>query len=264
MRQSLSGALIAFSLLLPAAGAGAETVDLQLILAADVSRSIDTEEFQLQREGYAAALTDPRVLRAIQSGPYQSVAVTFVEWAGSEAQHVVVDWHVIRDDESAHDVANILLSAPRSFVGFTSISAAIDFSMQHFAKSGVDSERRVIDVSGDGTNNGGRSVGDARDEAVAAGVTINGLAILNLRPQFGNYAHTQPPEGLGAYYKRNVSGGPGSFVIVIEDFQSFAEALTNKLVTEIASAGPPKHPASLPADNRANSIELASRASVPR
>src|SRR4051812_39987945 len=113
MRQSLCGALIALSLLLPATGAGAESVDLQLILAADVSRSIDTDEFQLQREGYAKALTDARVLKAIQSGPYQSVAVTFVEWAGSEAQHVVADWHVIRDDESAHDVADILLSAPR-------------------------------------------------------------------------------------------------------------------------------------------------------
>jgi hypothetical protein len=261
MRQSLYGVLIAFSLSLPAVAARAETVDLQLILAADVSRSIDTEEFQLQREGYAAALTNPRVLKAIQSGPNQSIAITFVEWAGSEAQHVVADWHIVRDDESAHDMANILLTAPRSFVGFTSISAAIDFSMQHFAKSGVESDRRIIDISGDGTNNGGRMVNDARDEAVAAGVTINGLAILNLRPQFGNYAHTQPPEGLGEYYRRNVTGGPGSFVIVVEDFQSFAEALTNKLVTEIASAGPPSRASG---DNPALQIELASRAGVPR
>jgi hypothetical protein len=261
MRQSLYGVLIAFSLSLPAAIAHAETVDLQLILAADVSRSIDTEEFQLQREGYAAALTDPRVLKAIQSGPNQSIAITFVEWAGSEAQRVVADWHVVRDDESAHDMANILLTAPRSFVGFTSISAAIDFSMQHFAKSGVESDRRVIDISGDGTNNGGRMVNDARDEAVAAGVTINGLAILNLRPLFGNYAHTQPPEGLGAYYKQNVTGGPGSFVIVIEDFKSFAEALINKLVTEIASAEPPSRASG---DNPTLQIELASDAGVPR
>jgi hypothetical protein len=264
MRQSLCGAVIALSLLLPLPAVGAETVDLQLILAADVSRSIDTDEFQLQREGYATALTDPRVLRVIQSGPFQSVAVTFVEWAGSEAQQVVADWHIIRDDESAHDVAAILRSAPRSFVGFTSISAAIDFSMQHFAKSGVASDRRIIDISGDGTNNGGRPVGDARDEAVAAGVTINGLAILNLRPQFGNYAHTQPPEGLGEYYKRNVTGGPGSFVIVVEDFNSFAEALTNKLVTEIASARPPVHASRASSDNPAASVELASHGGVPR
>jgi hypothetical protein len=264
MRQSLCGALLALALSLPAS-AGAETVDLQLILAADVSRSVDNEEFQLQREGYAAALTDPRVLKAIQSGPYRSVAVSFIEWAGSEAQHVVADWHIVRDDESAHDIANILLTAPRSFVGFTSISAAIDYSMQHFTKSGVDSDRRVIDISGDGTNNGGRPVGDARDEAVAAGVTINGLAILNLRPQFGNYAHTQPPEGLGEYYKRNVTGGPGSFVIVIEDFKSFAEALTNKLVTEIASSGAPVHAsAAPPPDNPAVPIELMSNSAVRR
>jgi hypothetical protein len=109
--------------------------------------------------------------------------------------------------------------------------------MKQFANSGVDSERRTIDVSGDGTNNGGRPVNEARDEAVAAGVTINGLAIINQHPNPGYFAHTQPPGGLGEYYKTNVTGGPGSFVITIEDFDSFAEAMTNKLVNEIASGG---------------------------
>lgn len=236
MRQALLGVLIAIPLFGMTQAARAETVDLQLILAADVSRSVDEDEFRLQRDGTAAAITDPRVIQAIQSGPYRAIAVTFVEWSGAEAQHVVADWTVVRDDETAGGFAAILQSTPRSFAGFTSISAAIDFSMKHFADSGVESERRIIDVSGDGTNNGGRSVSDARDEAVAAGVTINGLAIINQHPNPGYFAHTQPPGGLGEYYRTNVTGGPGSFVMTIEDFNSFAEAMTNKLVNEIAMA----------------------------
>jgi len=236
MRQALFGAMTAITLLGLAPSPRAETVDLQLILAADVSRSVDEDEFRLQREGYASAMTNPRVIKAIQSGPYRSIAVTFIEWSGAEAQKIVADWMVIRDDETAGGFSSILLAAPRSFAGFTSISAAIDYSMKHFANSGVESERRIIDVSGDGTNNGGRPVTDARDEAVAAGVTINGLAIINLHPNPGYFSRTQPPGGLGEYYKTNVTGGPASFVITIEDFNSFAEAMTNKLVNEIASA----------------------------
>ena len=229
-------------LIVPAGpAAAAEKVDLQLILAADVSRSVDPDEFHLQREGYAAAFTNAKVLNAIQSGPYRAIAVTFVEWSGSEAQRVVADWTVIRDEETAGDFVATLRTAPRSFQGFTSISAAIDFSMKLFETSGVESERRIIDVSGDGTNNGGRPVNDARDEAVAQGVTINGLAIINQHPNPGYTAHTQPPEGLGEYYRQNVTGGPGSFVITIEDFSTFAEAIVNKLVTEIADAGQLRH-----------------------
>jgi len=235
MRQALLGVLSAITLFGLPPAARAETVDLQLILAADVSRSVDEDEFRLQRDGTAAALTNPRVIQAIQSGPFHAIAISFVEWSGAEAQHVVADWTVVRDDETAGGFAAILQSAPRSFAGFTSISAAIDFSLKHFASSGVESERRIIDVSGDGTNNGGRSVTDARDEAVAAGVTINGLAIINLHPNPGYFSHTQPPGGLGEYYRTNVTGGPASFVITIEDFNSFAEAMTNKLVNEIAS-----------------------------
>jgi hypothetical protein len=236
MRSLVIPALIGMVLCCAAAQAEAEQVDLQLILAADVSRSVDPDEFKLQREGYAAAFTNPKVLHAIQAGPNRAIAVTFVEWSGSEAQRVVADWMIVRDEETGGGFANILLTAPRSFAGFTSISAAIDFSMKHFQASGVDSDRRVIDVSGDGTNNGGRPVNDARDEAVAAGVTINGLAIINQHPNPGYTAHTQPPEGLGEYYRRNVTGGPGSFVIVIEDFSTFSEAIVNKLVNEIAAA----------------------------
>ncbi len=218
--------------------ARAESVDVALVLAADVSRSIDEGEFKLQREGYAAGITSPRVLTAIQAGTHRAIAVCFVEWAGPDEQNVVVKWTVIRDAESAGDFAATLASAPRSFNGRTSISAAIDFAMAEFGRSGVDAERRIIDVSGDGTNNAGRSITDARDEAVAQGVTINGLAIINRRPEGYFFAHTQPPEGLPAWYKNNVVGGPGAFLQVVADFTSFGDAITNKLLTEIALAEP--------------------------
>ena len=237
MRHLVTVALLTLLAAPTGQAVAADKVDLQLILAADVSRSVDPDEFHLQREGYASAFTDPKVLNAIQSGPNHAIAVTFVEWSGSEAQHVVAAWTVIRDEETASDFVATLRTAQRSFAGFTSISAAIDFSMKLFETSGVESDRRMIDVSGDGTNNGGRPVNDARDEAVAQGVTINGLAIINQHPNPGYTAHTQPPEGLGEYYRQNVTGGPGSFVIVIEDFTTFGEAIVNKLVTEIANTG---------------------------
>ncbi|MGE5202172.1 MAG: DUF1194 domain-containing protein [Acidobacteriota bacterium] len=227
------------SILTLALGSGAlraEQVDLQLVLAADVSRSIDNDEFQLQREGIAAALQNPEVLRAIRSGPLGVVAVSFVEWSGTGEQNVVVDWSLIRDEEGAGIVGEQVLKAPRSFIGRTSISEAIDFSARLFETSGMTSTRKVIDVSGDGTNNSGRPILEARDEAVARGIVINGLAIINLNPNFGYLAHTQPPGGLPNYYRDNVIGGPGSFVLQIEDFHSFAQAMVQKLVQEISAA----------------------------
>ena len=215
-------------------GVRAETVDLLLVLAADVSRSVDEEEFNLQRKGYAQAMTDPRVLRAIAGGRHHAIAITFVEWSGAADQNVVVDWTLVRDEEAAAGVAATMLSAPRSFLGRTSISAAIDFAMQRLAAAPDRADKRVIDVSGDGTNNAGRSVTEARDDAVAAGVTINGLAIVNTRSSPGYAFHTQPPGGLPKYYEENVIGGPGAFLIHIENFDSFAEAITRKLVSEIA------------------------------
>ena len=159
----------------------------------------------------------------------------FVEWSGPEEQAVVVNWTVIRDGESAAEFASILLAAPRSFTGRTSISAGIDFAVQQLAQSGIKAERRIIDVSGDGTNNAGRAVTDARDDAVAAGIIINGLAIINDRPAGYFFAHTQPPEGLPAYYRNNVVGGTGAFLQVVQDFTTFGDAITNKLLTEIAA-----------------------------
>jgi len=230
---------IAAALLVLLAGIGttaqAEEVDLQLALIADVSRSVDTDEFHLQREGFATALTDPRVLSAIRSGAVGAIGVTFIEWSGDDEQKVVVDWTVIRDGESGAVVADQIRTAPRSFTGRTSISAALDFTVKRFETSGLKSARKVIDVSGDGTNNAGREIAAARDDAVAQGFVINGLAIINLNPNFGFIAHTQPPGGLPNYYRENVMGGSGSFVLQIDDFHSFADAMATKLLTEISA-----------------------------
>ena len=234
MRSAISAAAF-LALSIFSAGACAQNTDLLLVLAADVSRSIDESEFELQRKGYAAALTDPRVLAAIRGGTNGTVAVCFVEWSGAGEQLVVVDWTVIHDEEDAGVVAAAILAAPRSFMGRTSISGAIDFAMERFAAAKPHGNRRIIDVSGDGTNNSGRPVTEARDQAVAEGVTINGLAIINDRPNPGYAFHTQPPGGLPEWYRQNVIGGPGSFLRVIDDFRSFSDAMTNKLVSEIVA-----------------------------
>jgi hypothetical protein len=220
--------------------ARAETVDLLLVLAADVSRSIDDGEFDLQRKGYAAAMTDPRVLRAIAGGPHHAIAITFIEWAGATDQKIVVDWTVVRDEEAAGAIAATMLAAPRSFVGRTSISAAIDFARDRLAAAPAAADKRVIDVSGDGTSNAGRAVTEARDEAVAAGVTVNGLAIINNQANPGFAFHTHPPGGLPKYFEDNVVGGPGAFLLQVENFDTFAEAITRKLVSEIAGTEQPQ------------------------
>jgi hypothetical protein len=216
--------------------AAGEPTDLLLVLAADVSRSVDYQKFQLQREGYAAAMSDPRVLEAIRSGPNGRIAVSFVEWSGFGAQKLVIDWTSISDAASAHAFGDRVREAPRSFADRTSISGGIDFSVEQFQHAAFDASRRVIDVSGDGTNNAGRDVELARNEAVAKGITINGLVILSERPMPWNPEHTNPPGGLAHYYRERVIGGPGSFVMVAEDFHSFGRALTSKLVAEIAQA----------------------------
>ena len=214
-------------------GLSAAEADLEVILAADVSRSIDDAEFDLQRKGYAAAVSDPRVLTAIRGRPGAAIGVCFIEWSGDEDQQVVVDWSELRDEEDAGTIAAAILAAPRSFMGRTSISAAIDFAMAQFAKSKWQAGRHIIDISGDGTNNSGRPVTEARDQAISRGVTINGLAIINDKPNLGYSAHTQPPGGLPLYYRQNVIGGSNSFLLVVEDFNSFANAMANKLAKEI-------------------------------
>jgi len=234
MRTWLFGAVVAAASL-GAGIAAAETVDLQLVLAADVSISVDNQEFELQREGYASAITSETVLNAIRAGPHRAIAVCFIEWSGPSKQRVVADWTVIRDGEMATVFANTLRTAPRSFADATAIGSAIDFAMRHFDESGVESERRIIDISGDGDSNSGRPVEYSRDDAVKARVTINGLAIVNEHPLPGFIGHIQPVGGIGHYYRTRVAGGPGSFVFQIDSFEGFAEAIERKLVAEIAA-----------------------------
>jgi hypothetical protein len=210
-------------------------VDLLLVLAADVSRSVDDEKFRLQREGYAAAIVDPRVIRAMTGGPNGRIALVFVEWASEWEQRVVIDWTAISGDADAHAVSNRVRTAERSYRGRTSISAAIDFSMMLLARSPFQADRQVIDISGDGTNNSGREVTTARDEAIAKGVTINGLVILSEVPLATNPTHTHPPGGLTAYYENNVVGGPGAFVVEAASFEAFGQLIISKLVKEIAA-----------------------------
>ena len=232
-RWLLLALLLAGDLFAPKARA-ADDVDLALVLVTDVSRSIDDSEFKLEKDGYAAAFTSPEVIHAIQSGVVGAIAVAYVEFASSFEVRAVVDWTVIRDPATAKAFVNRLAEAPRSFWGRTAISAGVDRAVQLLAESGVTTSRRVIDVCGDGTNNAGREISDARDDAVKAGITINGLAIINDHPVSWTFAHVQPPGGLPNYYRENVTGGPGAFVLEVHDFHTFGEAMTRKLVTEIA------------------------------
>ncbi len=219
---------------IPAARA-ADAVDMTLVLVSDVSRSVDDSEFQMEKSGYAAAFNDPRVLAAIHGGAIGAIAVAYVEFAGSYEVNTVLDWHVVRDAASARQFTNALDAAPRSFWGRTSISAGIDRAMQMLAENRFEAQRRVIDVAGDGTNNAGREVTAARDDAITAGVTVNGLAIINEHPVSYTYAHVQPPGGLTEWYRQNVIGGPGSFVVEVREFATFGEAMTRKLINEIAA-----------------------------
>ena len=219
VRQTL---LLMLALAAPAAAQTA--VDLQLVLAVDASGSVDQYRFELQKRGYVAAFRHTRVLDAIRSGPHQAIAVTMVQWTGPMLQLQVVGWSMVGDVPSAGAFAAAIERAPRQlFSGGTSISGAIDHAMTLFPKSPFRAPRRVIDISGDGSNNRGRPVTLARDEAVAAGVGINGLPILALEPD------------LDRYYYDSVIGGPGAFVVAAKDYETFGEAILKKLITEIAS-----------------------------
>jgi uncharacterized protein DUF1194 len=230
-------AILALSALLAvtsAPGRAAEQVDLLLVLASDVSRSVDTRKFQLQREGYAAALSNPRVIEAIKSGPHGRIAICFIEWSGATSQKVVIDWTIVSDMASARKIGDQMLELPRSFADRTSISAGLEYAMNQLEQAPFQATRRTIDVSGDGTNNSGRDIASVRDEVLAKSVTINGLVILSDTPLPWNPEHTNPPGGLDEYYRRNVTGGPGSFVMVAENHNSFGQAIVKKMIAEIA------------------------------
>jgi hypothetical protein len=241
VRLLLAG--LAACLALTGAALAADPVDLLLVLASDVSRSVDAAKFKLQREGYIAAINNPRVLEVIRSGPHGRIAICFVEWSGVGAQKVVIDWMLIDGVKAAQEFTSQLDEAQRSFADRTSISGGIDFAMAQLERAPFQSARRTIDVSGDGTNNSGRDVTAARDDAVAQGVTINGLVILSEQPLSWNADHTNPPGGLEAYYRNNVIGGPNAFVMVAENFNTFGQAILNKLIAEVADAGNRQHAA---------------------
>ncbi|MBO0764436.1 MAG: DUF1194 domain-containing protein [Hyphomicrobiaceae bacterium] len=210
-------------------------VDLQLVLAVDVSGSVSDDRFKLQQQGYVQAFRNWRVIEAIRAGSSRAIVVTMAQWTGPSQQAQVVPWMVITDEASAATLADAIERTTRQlYGGGTSISGAIDYAVTLFPQSGATGGRQVIDVSGDGANNRGRPAAEARDDAVREGVTINGLPILALEP------------GLDQYYLTNVIGGPNAFSIVAESYETFAEAVLKKLITEIAGTEtepPPKSPA---------------------
>lgn len=212
------------------ARAQSEPVDVLLVLAVDVSRSVDEDEARLQREGYRSAVSDPRVVEVIRRGMIGAVGLAYVEWAGFEYQRLVLPWTRIGSMAEADAWSSALSEAPRNSLSWTSISGAIDFSRRVMAEAPFEGTRRVIDVSGDGVNNSGRPADAARDEAVAEGMVINGLPIVNDRPTFGR----MPAIPLDQYYQENVIGGDGAFLIVAEDFEAFGTAVRRKLIREIA------------------------------
>jgi hypothetical protein len=235
----LRHALIAALLALAAAGhvgpaVAEQQVDLELVLAVDVSLSMDLEEQRLQRDGYVAAFRDAEIHKAIQSGPNGRIAVTYLEWAGAGIQSVVLPWRVLASPDDARAFAAALADKPITRNLMTSVSAAISMSADLFDQNDITGLRRVIDVSGDGPNNSGEPVEDARDAAGKAGIIINGLAI-ELAPGRGQYSYFDLAD-LSRYYGDCVITGPGAFVLTITKREEFATAIRQKLLLEIAAA----------------------------
>jgi hypothetical protein len=226
------------------ARASAIPVDVELVIAVDISYSMDPDEQALQREGYVLALTSKEFLQALRQGAHGKIAVTYFEWAGQSDQKIVMPWRLIDGPESADAVAAEISRAPYRRASRTSISGALRFGKPLFDNSGYKGLRRVIDVSGDGANNNGPPVEFIRDDVLAAGITINGLPIMLKRP----YAGSVDVENLDEYYEDCVIGGPGSFVIPIREREKFIEATRTKLVLEVAGLQP--QPRIVPAATR--------------
>lgn len=230
-------ALVAASV--PAVCAQEMAVDLELVLAVDVSGSMDADERLLQRSGYVAALSHPEVVAAIASGFHGRIAVTYVEWAGPSSQIVAVPWRLVDGPQAAEAFSRELAAAPSARIRGTSISGALVFAASQFGGSGYRADRQVIDVSGDGPNNMGPPVVPVRDAVVARDIAINGLPLL--LKTGGPFGSVVP---LDLYYRDCVIGGPGSFLIAVQDPAQFAEAIRRKLVLEIAANAPALIPAS--------------------
>jgi hypothetical protein len=233
VHAALSALAFTALLALTVSTARAESVDLELVFAADGSGSIDEDELRLQRRGWGDALTDKDVLAAIRGGVIGAIAVAYMEWGGPSSQVLIVDWHVVRDAASAAVFAEKLAKSPRGAVGYNSISNAIDFSVRLVEQNSHEGTRRIIDVSGDGPNIGGRSLEEARADALAKGFTINALAIRRPGGRPGG------PGGmpLEDYYGRFLIGGPGAFVEIADELRPFAVAARRKLLQEVAGVG---------------------------
>lgn len=228
--------ILALTLAGPPPAHAAEPVDLELVLAIDVSGSIDREEALLQREGYQRALLNDAVIRAITSGPLGKIALSYVEWAGMGHYKILVDWQIIDGRDRAKAFVDRLAGMPIENAHRTSLSEAIDHSVRHLLANDIEGTRRIIDISGDGANNYGRLVTEARDDAVKQGVTINGLPILSDSANMGPYPSI--PE-LDLFFRDCVIGGPGAFHVVAHGFDDFARAVRKKLILEIADRRPP-------------------------
>jgi hypothetical protein len=212
----------------------ASSVDLELVLAVDVSYSMDMDELAIQREGYAQAIISKEFLQALKTGPTGKIAVTYFEWAASSDQKIIIPWRVIDGPETADAVANEIMKTPIRRASRTSISGAINFAMPLFDENPYHGLRRVIDISGDGPNNNGAPVTGARDAALEKGITINGLPIMVKEPSYS----TMDIDNLDLYYEDCVIGGPGSFVVTIKDRDKFKEAIRTKLLLEVADRRP--------------------------
>jgi len=235
-RHIVSGsAALALGLWLTPAASPAEAVDVELVLAVDVSLSMSPSELEIQRHGYAAALTHDNVLKAIAAGAYGKIAVTYVEWAGTRWQRVVVPWTVIANRADAEKFVARFDDRPPDSARRTSISGALEFAGDLLAESGFQGTKRVIDVSGDGPNNQGAPVDMTRDEVVGQGITINGLPLMT-RGAFD-------VANLDRYYSDCVIGGPGAFMIPVNDWTQFPEAIRRKLVLELAGPASPQRAA---------------------
>ena len=210
------------------------SVDVELILAVDVSYSMDMDELAIQREGYAQAIVSKEFLQALKSGPNGKISVTYFEWAASTDQKIIIPWRVIDGPETADAVANEIMKTPIRRASRTSISGAINFAMPLFDENPYRGLRRVIDISGDGPNNNGAPVVTARDAALEKGIVINGLPIMVKEPSYS----TMDIDNLDFYYEDCVIGGPGSFVVTIKDREKFKEAIRTKLLLEVAGRTP--------------------------
>lgn len=230
----VAAAILAASAIRPGIALSQEKVDLELVIAADGSGSIDDEELALQRRGYANAVTDPTLLSLMTGGLYGKTAILYVEWGAADSVHTIVDWTIIANKDDAAGFAEKLQTAPRMAYGYNAISAAIDYAVIQFETNGIEGLRRIIDVSGDGPNMNARPVTMARDEAVAQGITINALVV---KTRGGGF---RGPGGmpLEDHYRQHVIGGIGAFVRIADKDTSFAEAVRNKMLLEVARGIP--------------------------